>query len=139
MKRIFDTCLDNKEQASLQIEFPIVAYLACDDPHEVSLALKRYLRKLNVKIPSELCNIEGLDQRALAVLLLRVFTPEVIDSLNDLSSVEKVESEQLVLLNWITKHAPNFDRVAETEILRVTQHAQLREALEKIEGGLASW
>jgi hypothetical protein len=135
IRQIYEACLANKNEACLQIEFPIIAYLASDDPHEIYLELRRFMRAVGVTKPSELSDERfAYDTRILATLFLRVCTPEVIDSVDVLDTVEKVEAERLLLLRWVSKEVTAFGRIAETEVLRLTQHAQLREALERIEG-----
>lgn len=134
IQRIYKASTDNREEACGHIEFPIIANLACDEPHDVYLELRRFLNAVGVSKPTELLKMQSFGQQALAILFLRVCTPEVIDSIDVLDSVAKVEAERLQSLRWITKNVPTFARMAETEILRLTQHAQLREALQKIEG-----
>ena len=134
VRRVYETCKEAIDEASRYIEFPIIAYLACDDPHEVCLGLKAFLRNMRVDKPSELVSNSTLPKISLAVLFLRACAPEVIDSLQSLNTVDKVEAERLLLLDWVIKKALTYARLAETELLRITQHAQLREALQKIEG-----
>ena len=134
VRQVFQACMENVAEAARHIEFPILSYLACDEPHDVCLSLKRFMKAAGVDQPLQLTAQGSLEVRSLAVLLLRVCTPEVLDSLISLDSVERVEAERLSILDWITKNAPTFARVAETEVLRLTQHAQLREALQRIEG-----
>jgi hypothetical protein len=134
MKSIYDFCAENISESSRSFEYPLVASLACDDPHLICIALREFMRVCNVIRPIEIAGIANLSSRQAAILLLRVCTPEVLDSIPVLDTVEKVEGERLAILEWITKNAPQFARAAETEVLRLTQNAQLREALQKIEG-----
>jgi hypothetical protein len=131
--KVWETCTACRERASKAIEFPIIAYLTLDEPHDVSLALKRFLRQLGLIRPSDLANLQ-LPVNLVAVLFLRVCTPEVLDSLSCLETVDKVETERLLLLRWVIEKVPTFARIAENEVLRLTQHSQLREALQKVEG-----
>jgi hypothetical protein len=132
--RIFESAQEQRSIASQHIEYPIIAYLACHNPHDIYIALKHFFYKNHINKPSDLINLAGISERKLALLLLRVCTTEVIDSLDALDSVAKVENERLNILRWVSKHGGNFSVPAEAEILRLVQHIQLRDALEKIEG-----
>jgi hypothetical protein len=134
MRRIHESCASYEMEASHYIEFPVIVYLSSDEPHEVSFGLRKFMRSIGVDRPSQLIGMQGHDQRTLATLFLRVCTPEVIDSLDSMDTVEKVETERLLLLDWVAKNAPPLARTAETEQLRLTQHSQLRSVLQKIEG-----
>jgi hypothetical protein len=130
--KIFDLLVEIQAEASRHIEFPIVAYLASDEPHAVTLALRRFLRHANARRPSDLIGA-GYAGEKLAVLFLRVCTAEVLDSIPAFASVDDVEAERLRLLDWVAKNSKLFGRAGETEILRVTQRAQLRGAIQQIE------
>lgn len=134
LSRIFEACQDQRQTASSHIEYPIIAYLACDNPHDIYIALKHFLYSNSVGKPSDLIGLMGISVKKLALLLFRVCTPEVIDSLDDLDSVSKVEAERLGILRWVRKNGNSLSGSAETEILRLVQHIQLRDALEKIDG-----
>jgi len=134
IRRIFRSCQEHWEEASRHVEFAILAYLACDGPHDVSLALRTFLRTLMVDRPSRLIGNENIENPLIAILFLRVCTWEVLDSFWTLNTTSKVEAERLELLSWVSRNDPALSRLAETETLRLTQEAQLREALQKIEG-----
>jgi hypothetical protein len=134
IRRIVDCLASNEADAACHPEYPIVIFLGSDDPHEVSFGLRKFLARRGIDRPSKFIHMPGFDPRTVAILFLRVCTPEVIDSLDSMDTLEKVENERLLLLHWISKNAPHLARMAETEQLRLTQHAQLRNVLQKIEG-----
>ena len=131
--RAFEACEERRDEACSHIDYAILAYLALNEPHAVSMALRRFLRAKQVTIPTALNLGPADDIHRFAVLRLRVCTIEVLDSFQDLDTFEKVEAERLKLLDWVAKNVQPFARMAETEVLRLTQDAQLRGALEKIE------
>lgn len=135
IRKLFEECVQELENIAWHIEFPIMAYLACDEPHDVCLALKRFLRTQEVDKPSDLLQSHAhFDNKVLGTLFVRVCTPEVIDAIYALDSVEKVEAERLTLLHWVKSNLPALTRIAESEVLRLTQNALLREALQRVEG-----
>lgn len=134
MRRAYDSCNGDIHEASRYIGFPIIAYHTSDDPHEVSIALKRFLRDKAVRVPSDLFSCSEIPKQKLALLFLRVCTPEVLDSVEDLDSVEKVQAQRLQLLAWVCSNSSEFERAAETEILKLTQNTQLQEAINNLEG-----
>lgn len=134
IKQMYSIAKEMRRQTGTHIGYSFLAHLACDNPHEVSLALKRFLRQEGLEKPSELKNSKTLDKATLALLFLRVCNVEVLDSFITLNTVAKVEKERLQLLEWICKETPAFSRAAETEVLRLMQHSQLREALNRIDG-----
>lgn len=134
VEKVFAACTEDQQSACKQIEFPIIAHLACDEPHQVSLALKRFLRARGLERPSDLDVSDDVPCSVISTLFLRVCTPEVLDSLRALDTVEKVETERLVLLDWVARHVHALSRLAETEMLRLTQQAELRDAMRKLEG-----
>lgn len=131
--RVFDACKEDVANASVIPEFPIIAYLACDEPHDVSLALKRFLSHCSVDRPSALIGSKFAHE-TMSLLFLRACTPEVLDSLKALDSVVKVEIERQTLLEWTLKNSTTFSRIAETEVLRLMQQAELRAAIKKLDG-----
>ena len=136
IKKIYQACLDNITAIRNEPEFPIIAHLACDDPHRVCISLKRFLRANGAATPSALiAQIQTTDIKTYALLFLRVCTTEVLDSLEALDSVESVETERLTLLDWVAKSKTSFVRQANTEILRLTQRVQLKDALSRLDGG----
>ena len=129
----FATCSERRNEASKHVEFPIIAYLAVSDPHQVSLCLKRFLRYRGVAVPSQLISQNDIDQHVLGVLFLRVCTADILDSLDELDTVQKVDGERLHLLEWIKGNLQDIANAAKTEILSVTQNAELRDALENLD------
>ena len=134
LRDIYNLCDCNHAISDAHLEYPIVTSLVHTDPHKVCLALKRVLRHAGVTLPSQLRDQSKWQATTLALLYLRVCTADVLDSILGLDTDEKVEAERLLLLDWVTKHSTTFARAAESDILRLTQQAQLREALRKIEG-----
>ncbi|MEY2563266.1 MAG: hypothetical protein QOH88_1459 [Verrucomicrobiota bacterium] len=132
--RLFRFCEDYANEASNHIEYAILAGLACSSSHETSMAVRRFLNTLAVDRPSGLATKDHIDRHLLAILFLRVCTWDVLDSFPALDTTSKVESERLALLRWVSQYDPTLNRVAETEMLRLTQEGQLRDALERIEG-----
>lgn len=123
----------NRSVASHYIEYPIIAQLSVNDPHEVCLALKHYLKNVGVTRPSELIALHDVEHNLLTELLLRVCTPEVIDSIRGLDNREKVEEERLDILDWIGGTSQKMSIIADNERLRLIQQGQLRAALDRID------
>lgn len=133
--RVYKAVEEKRAVASEDLAYPIISFLASDDPHVISLALRRYLRHLGLKKPSDLLCKADLNSRILSCLLLRVCTPEVLDSFDCLHTDELVQAERLHLLEWVSSNVASDKAAAQAEMLRLTQQSQLRGALQKIEGG----
>jgi hypothetical protein len=43
LRKVFALCDAQRAQVANRLYFPVVAYLACDDPHKISRALKAFL------------------------------------------------------------------------------------------------
>lgn len=135
IRKIYELSKFHREATCSLVEYPIAASLAADDPHEVSMALRRFMRAEGVAHPHELATKKSamIEQRLLLYLLYRVCTVDVLDSLPVLDQQEKVEQERLVLLNYVGEKFPHLARNVETEKLRLIQESQLRAALDRID------
>lgn len=135
MKRIYELAKLRRHECASLIEYPILASLSADDPHEVCMALKRFLRTANADLPSDLTSdkFSNFHGRLLFSLLFKVCSVEVLDSLPALDQQEKVEQQRLLILNYIAEEFPHSARAAETEKLRLIQESQLRAALDRID------
>ncbi len=115
------------------IGYPILAALAADSAHKISFALRRFLGSCGVKIPTQLIGSVAISDDEKALLFMRVCSLDVLQSIGELRSLDELEAERLELLRWVGQTVPKESRAVETELLRITQQAQLREALDNID------
>jgi hypothetical protein len=125
--------LEKSDFITHHIGYALVARSATNNHHKVSFALRKYLFKNDVVKPSQLITNNSLEKNKIALLFLNVCIPEVMDSLPALDTLHKVEEERVALLRWIAANVPSLSRIAENEILRITQQAQLRDALATVD------
>ena len=132
----FDLSWQQRVEVGASIYFPTLAYITFSDPHRVSMALKSYLAGNHVERPSELLPSipRRISKRALTFFLLKVCSLEVLDSLICFENAAEVETERICLLQFLLGEDPESQASIQSEILRVTQGAELRLALHKIEG-----
>lgn len=133
MRSMWEACIENVAEVSRHIGFPIISHFACDDPHDISLALKRYLRHVQAQKPSEIRFIGSDSIEVKALLFTRVCTVDVLDSLTCLDVIEKAEAERIALLDWVIEEPNAFVNIAKNERMRLTQQAELRGALNRID------
>ncbi|MHB1078344.1 MAG: hypothetical protein ACYC67_03020 [Prosthecobacter sp.] len=133
MEAIWETCVGSLSEVSRYPEFAIIAYYASDDPHQVCLALKRYLRSYKLEKPSDLIDVQFDALEIKSLLLARVCTVDVLDSIPCLEVIEKVEKERLMLLDWVIENSPTLQHFAKNERMRLTQQAELRGALDQLD------
>jgi polyhydroxyalkanoate synthesis regulator phasin len=136
LSSIYKTCFVNRSKIRGSIYFPILTYLACDDPHVVSMPVSAFLKTWKVDKPSQLPINEfgSKSQNILFVFLHKVCALEVLDSLSTFNSTSEVEAERIAILRKL----PEIDALRDIakiqeEVLRITQAAELRSALHRIE------
>ncbi len=135
LQSIYALCFKERMRIASDIHHPILSYLANDNPHTVSMAVNLFLLKNECVKPSDVTLLPSKvsSTATLYFFIQRVCVPEVLDSL-DFNSTAEVEEERIKLLRWLAKADESLRPVCQAEILRITEAAELREALHRIEG-----
>ena len=135
LAEIYEACRGKQTEVAVSVYYPLLACLACDDPHKIAMALQSFLSANGVAKPSELTTFatEEAGQNVFSVFLLKVCTPEVLDSLLCMGSTADVETERIEILRKLMVLEPPWLQTLQSEILRITEAAELRKALHRIE------
>lgn len=137
VRKVHDVAINKRAEASKEIHYPILSHLASSEPHDVSMALKRFLKYQRLEKPSDIVKnsslVECLGFGNITNLFVNVCTPNVLDSLSIFDTETKVEDERLLLLKWVADNATGFEKVAENQKLKLIRNSQLRKALDRID------
>jgi hypothetical protein len=134
LSQFYRASYTNRRATSKSIDFPLLAWLAKVGPHEICLAIKRFLKCWNVELPSQLLLLgPEINDERLREFIFRVCTAENLDSISALDTNDKVDSERLLLLRWVSKNYAGYAKQVEREKLNLIQVAQLRAGLDRID------